>query len=70
MVYLTSRKQTIMPKNNPHNALFVKTFSIRSEAKAFIQQFLPKWISDSIDCRTFKQATTSYVYCQKILQTA
>jgi len=50
-----------MPKNNPHNALFVKTFSIRSEAKAFVQQFLPKWISESIDYRSFKQDNTSYI---------
>lgn len=50
-----------MPNNNPHNALFIKTFSIRSEAKAFIQNFLPKWISENIDYRTFKQDNTSYI---------
>jgi len=50
-----------MSNNNPHNALFTKTFSIRSEAKAFIQNFLPKWISNNIDYRTFKQDTTSYI---------
>lgn len=50
-----------MSENNPHNNLFIWTFSIRSEVKVFVKNYLPKWISEELDYRTFKQSTTSYM---------
>lgn len=50
-----------MPQENLHDKLFKQTFSIRSEAKAFVQLYLPKWISTNLDYRSFKRSPDSFI---------
>jgi len=50
-----------MPRENLHDKLFKQTFSVRSEAKAFVQLYLPKWISHNLDFRYFKRSSDSYI---------
>ena len=48
-------------KNHANSYSKPKNFSIRSEVKAFIQGFLPKWIGENIDFRTLKQSKDSFI---------
>ncbi|MEM1124022.1 MAG: Rpn family recombination-promoting nuclease/putative transposase, partial [Bacteroidota bacterium] len=50
-----------MRKENIHDRLFKHTLSIPSEAKALVTQFLPEWLHEAIDFRTFKINTQSFV---------
>jgi len=50
-----------MKKENIHDKLFKHTLSIPSEAKALVKQFLPTWIRQNLDYRTFKLNTQSFV---------
>ena len=45
---------------NPHDQLFKATFSLASEAEAFIKKFLPKWLSEGIDFDTFENISGAF----------
>ena len=50
-----------MHRENLHDKLFKQTFSVRSEAKAFVKTYLPAWVIDKLDFRTFKLSNTSFI---------
>ena len=50
-----------MPGENLHDKLFKQTFSVRSEAKAFVKAYLPAWVIGNLDFRTFKLSNTSFI---------
>jgi len=50
-----------MKRENIHDQLFKQTLSIRSEAKALVQLFLPKWLTNNLDFRSFKLSPNSFI---------
>lgn len=50
-----------MKKENIHDRLFKHTLSIPSEAKALVRLFLPDWVHENLDYRTFKLNNQSFV---------
>ena len=50
-----------MKRENIHDQLFKQTLSIRSEAKALVQLFLPKWLTENLDFRSFKLSPNSFI---------
>jgi predicted transposase YdaD len=46
---------------SPHDDLFKATFAIQSQAKAFLQQFMPSDVLDGLDFSTLERDPDSYV---------
>ncbi len=50
-----------MALEKPHDKFFKSTFSIKEVAQDYIEQFLPKEVSNSLNLNTLEHSDTSYV---------
>lgn len=49
-----------MNENSPHDDLFKITFSMPSEMEAFLNTYLPLWLSEDLDYQTLKKESDSF----------